>query len=656
MSRNCFDSDSMILPLILVSLSVFFTTILLSFFWFQYYKSLQSTHSTKQSKSHKHIAIPNHITTTTKTKKSSSSKSKNNKPSQNSNITNTNTNTSSSYSIAGIESTNVDALRIKLVAGVAITLYWIGNILFLLSIIIDTIEDCNVYNGLGSPAFTISTIGFIFELLVFGLRIIKIFEDTKYAISKIYIKYIFNYLIPILFIYQLLNNIFRGTNIFSQTTTLILSVLWGIFLIMFGFLLLKLFVNKLNCVINDFIKEFVSISDNRLNVLNNRRQSLHIEKNVDLNFDKDDKFLYDHESWNNKNNNKNNNNKQKNNKSSYKKNKKNNKNKNKNINDDNNHSANNNKTSSTQSETIQVTKIGQKNTQNIVKTKIKGKMEKKKKNNTTHTAATTETIETIETTATESGTIGGDIIVPDRRIVMTSIAANELELGIVDDDKEDIVDENNDIENIEELMTLEEWREEEIMINMNNLEILMDVMSKYTILISVSLFCTLFLIIILIIIYCISTELNIKEMQKSKYNMVPLSINILINCYCLLLQFDYGYIGFITLCSRCDIFCLQWFINKTNSKHNERKLHRMESGLYTIKTTDDDDDNVGSSNKSGKRKKRENDSYINDDDTVETTALTSMSTFTSTTQMSIDGQQQGGISIIARKSIQILQA
>ena len=88
------------------------------------------------------------------------------------------------------------------------------------------------------------------------------------------------------------------------------------------------------------------------------------------------------------------------------------------------------------------------------------------------------------------------------------------------------------------------------MANMCHLKQLMKDMSKYTVPMTVSRLsmATLGLIIIVIVVYGIATELDATDTQKSKYNMVPLSANILINCCCLVLQFEFAQTAIESLC------------------------------------------------------------------------------------------------------------
>ena len=182
----------------------------------------------------------------------------------------TKSNPSSKGTQSVVKSNKKDSKQIKTAAAIALTLYLIGIILFFCSILVDLLTNCEIFFSLAAPAFIINYSGFTTLLISFGLRVVKTFEDTVYAVPAKNIIY-FKYGAVFTYIYLIIISILGGTFVLPIPIVGILAFFWSILNIIGAIILLRLFIKKLNLVINDFIKLWKTVEKERVTGYDHRK-------------------------------------------------------------------------------------------------------------------------------------------------------------------------------------------------------------------------------------------------------------------------------------------------------------------------------------------------------------------------------------------------
>ena len=128
--------------------------------------------------------------------------------------------------------------------------------------------------------------------------------------------------------------------------------------------------------------------------------------------------------------------------------------------------------------------------------------------------------------------------------------------------------------------------------NMRNLNHLISDMSKYTILIITSLISTFVFLAISVCIYF--TEYNKDE--NSSVTIMIISFDGLINCICLLFQFDFSKKYYKKICSKCHLICENRYTKETNKrvakKGSKKRIERLTSGQIGLRMDGNDDHDI----------------------------------------------------------------
>ena len=176
---------------------------------------------------------------------------------------------------SGISTSKViqNTTLIKIVSFVAFTSYYTSGIQFTVSSCFDLSKtNCN-----GGGGFETNLLGFYILLIVFSLRIVKTFENTVYAFNQTQTKCLaISLIIPVIIFCAALAlsviyiNDERSIEVVSVLSTVFMVIIVGICI---G--LLRLFIVKLTQVINDFLKEFGTLSPQQLFELNKSLRFVH---------------------------------------------------------------------------------------------------------------------------------------------------------------------------------------------------------------------------------------------------------------------------------------------------------------------------------------------------------------------------------------------
>ena len=181
----------------------------------------------------------------------------------------------SKSTIHGIKTAEA-AKTIRIAGGAGLLCYFVGMLLFLMhgmSNIVQSCSDSYNYHIIPSLAYPINYSGFSVLLVLFSLRLIKTFEETKYAIS--HNMAIFLQVATILpFVVLFLIGILRGTDTIGENVAIRGGFGLIILMMLLSFILLRLFVVKLGLVINDFIEQFGKVSQIDLATLNKSLRSV----------------------------------------------------------------------------------------------------------------------------------------------------------------------------------------------------------------------------------------------------------------------------------------------------------------------------------------------------------------------------------------------
>ena len=157
--------------------------------------------------------------------------------------------------------------------GVVIFFYFMAMLMFFISC---TIDLYNCYNGgtMRVIAYGFHLIAYNLLLILFSYRFIKTFEDSPYQIgrySKLAMKIIIPVPVTIIILTAML--LFIGVASFEVSTSLGVISVVGTFIVSLS--VLFLFIKKLNIVIQDFVKQFGSISAPQLEKLNKSLRYVH---------------------------------------------------------------------------------------------------------------------------------------------------------------------------------------------------------------------------------------------------------------------------------------------------------------------------------------------------------------------------------------------
>ena len=175
-------------------------------------------------------------------------------------------NKTSSSSGSSKTSSKKDASQIKLAAAITLTMYSISPIFFLISIFSN--GDCLFSRDIAGPGFIFHFFAFTVVLVTFTFRIVKTFENTSYAVSERAVKIVYYGVIPFVVILMIINSILRLTNRVALEVTVLLALGFILLEIVWVIWVLRLFITRLNQVMNDFIKQFGKVSQIDLAKLN----------------------------------------------------------------------------------------------------------------------------------------------------------------------------------------------------------------------------------------------------------------------------------------------------------------------------------------------------------------------------------------------------
>lgn len=157
--------------------------------------------------------------------------------------------------------------RIKSVGAFVITLYTIGVVCLSIDSVVTTATKCKYnspFDNIGWPSYFI---GFVSLLMLFAYRLIKTFENTKFAFSdKQVLSIKISMILGLSFVIMVPNLLFSG--VVSETNTWKFAGAGIGVLVLFAALLLYLFIRKLRTVIEDFIEQFGKITPMQLAQLN----------------------------------------------------------------------------------------------------------------------------------------------------------------------------------------------------------------------------------------------------------------------------------------------------------------------------------------------------------------------------------------------------
>ena len=138
-------------------------------------------------------------------------------------------------------------------------------------------------------------------------------------------------------------------------------------------------------------------------------------------------------------------------------------------------------------------------------------------------------------------------------------------------------------------------RSSERLSNMRNLNYLISDMSKYTILIAISLLSSF-------IFYAISSAVTVliyPDNENRAVGIMIIAFDGLINCLCLIFQFDFSRKQYKKYFRQCHTFCENRYTNETNKRvargGSKKRLQRLPSGQIGLQVdahseVNDDDD------------------------------------------------------------------
>ena len=150
--------------------------------------------------------------------------------------------------------------------GVVIFFYFTAMIMFFISCNIDLY---NCYNGrtMRVAAYGFHLIAYNLLLILFSYRFIKTFEDSPYQIGR-YSKLVMKIIIPLPVIMIILIAMLLFIDVASFEFASSVGVISIVATFIVSLFVLFIFIKKLNIVIQDFVKQFGSISAPQLEKLN----------------------------------------------------------------------------------------------------------------------------------------------------------------------------------------------------------------------------------------------------------------------------------------------------------------------------------------------------------------------------------------------------
>ena len=177
--------------------------------------------------------------------------------------------------IGSIESTPMDSHGIKILGGTVLALYTIAVTSFWTSFLLQYLGECKtayyVCVIFGYPGMDLA---FSLLLWLFVFRLIKRFNNTKYAIPKCQKNTILLFTGIAIFCIIIANTVSNAVpDVYDTDSIAYIILLTGLLLYYFltftmSLIVLKLFISKLHLLIHDFLKQFGAISQTRLHDLN----------------------------------------------------------------------------------------------------------------------------------------------------------------------------------------------------------------------------------------------------------------------------------------------------------------------------------------------------------------------------------------------------
>ena len=139
--------------------------------------------------------------------------------------------------------------------------------------------------------------------------------------------------------------------------------------------------------------------------------------------------------------------------------------------------------------------------------------------------------------------------------------------------------------------------------NMRQLARLISDMSKYTVLVAISIISSL-TVLVLSVLWILIDPLKTNRILRIKYNILIICIDSLINSICLILQFIFAKQMYKICCNKCHIMCENRYTKQTNQHtagiDGAKKLTRLPSGALGFQVNE--------------KKQNENDDNNNDND------------------------------------------
>ena len=155
--------------------------------------------------------------------------------------------------------------KITRLGGIVTSMYFFAILLFFISGIIDVYDCGHAYTR--GIAYALQFFGYNLLLVLFFYRFIKTFENSPYAVSTTLITTLkMIVFLPFLFVVCITATTYL--NIFPLSTLAVFGIFYILSTLVASILILTSFIKKLNIVIQDFVKQFGTISAPQLNKLN----------------------------------------------------------------------------------------------------------------------------------------------------------------------------------------------------------------------------------------------------------------------------------------------------------------------------------------------------------------------------------------------------
>ena len=159
--------------------------------------------------------------------------------------------------------------------------------------------------------------------------------------------------------------------------------------------------------------------------------------------------------------------------------------------------------------------------------------------------------------------------------------------------------------------------EKEAVSHMRTLTLIISDMSKYSILITIAILSTF---IVYFIGFILSNTISYYRNNRI-IGIMTQSIDNIINCICLILQYKFARNKYKFLCNRCHLKCENRYTNDTNQKlasdaNNENELVRLTSGqlgLQSVNNYNVNNNNNNNNNKNNNDRVNDHDAHISQD-------------------------------------------